>query len=308
MRTRCSGVVVFLILLSFKSTNAESIGALLTRAQGGDAEAQLELGKELFKGKQAAPDSRAGFRWICESAWQGNSDAQRRYAENFAGFNGVLHAWDFREGGKLTLWDKCGKCVKPQHHHLVESYHWLRIASLHGKQNKVLEKQLKRELSLEEILYAERAASDWKPDAVRPWKSNPACGVWSSPSSTEQSGRSSTNRSGVPVEVSASAAMQRIRNTRYTAMPNPKCLPGSSGSTLTLENRTKFVIDFYVVGETSRVLKVAPSASLPIDLSPGDYQVAAEIPNSSVAPFFGERTFTAGTRCQLVFSMPEGRQ
>jgi hypothetical protein len=303
MRSGKLAAVVVLVLISYRYTNAESITVLLTRAQGGDADAQFELGKELFKGKQAAPDSRAGFRWICESAWQGNSDAQERYAENLAGFNGVLHAWGFNQSGKLDVWDRCRDCVKPLHKHLVESYDWLRIVSLHGKQNKVLEKQLKRELSLDEIQYAERAAGDWKPVIVRPWRANPACGVWNSPLPAAQSG---INQSGAPVEVAASAAMQRIRNTRYTPMPAPICSHGSSGSTLTLENRTKFLIDFYAVGETSRTIEVAPSSSRVIDLSPGDYQIAAEIPSSSATPFFGERTFSAGTQCKLAFSMPEG--
>jgi hypothetical protein len=106
----------------------------------------------------------------------------------------------------------------------------------------------------------------------------------------------------------ASMATERIRSSRYAPMPEPKALPDASGTTFTVENKTKLPISVYLNGSTSRALTVLPSSSASATITPGRYQIAAEIPNSGVTPFYGEQTFNAGTKYQQVFLMSEARR
>lgn len=101
-------------------------------------------------------------------------------------------------------------------------------------------------------------------------------------------------------------AIERIRHSRYAPMPEPKCASGGNGVSLLVENRTTFVIRYLLQGPTSQELTVEPSLAIKLNLSAGRYRVAAEIPNSSVMPFYAERAFDANTQCQQVFYMSEG--
>jgi hypothetical protein len=103
-----------------------------------------------------------------------------------------------------------------------------------------------------------------------------------------------------------SAAIERIRGARHASMPDEKCSSGESGTTLTVENGTNLLIRYLLKGPTSQAVTVEPSLSIKVTLTPGTYQVAAEIPNSSMMPFYGERTFNAGTQCRQLFYMSGG--
>jgi hypothetical protein len=53
---------------------------------------------------------------------------------------------------------------------------------------------------------------------------------------------------------------------------------------------------------------VAPGQSMEADLAPGQYQVAAEIPNSSVRPFYGVQTYEPRSRYLERFYVSSNRQ
>jgi hypothetical protein len=88
-------------------------------------------------------------------------------------------------------------------------------------------------------------------------------------------------------------------------LPDPTSVLGGNGTTLTIENRTKFAVNVYLKGATNQSLSVAPSSSLVVNLVPGRYQVAAEIPDYAAVPLFNELTLNAGTQYRQVFYLSD---
>lgn len=102
-----------------------------------------------------------------------------------------------------------------------------------------------------------------------------------------------------------SAAIARIYASQHASMPEPKCAPGEGGASLTVKNGTKLPIRYLLKGPTSQEITLEPSLSVRVNLAPGSYQVAAEIPNSKILPFYGEENFSVGTQCQQGFYLSE---
>jgi tetratricopeptide (TPR) repeat protein len=95
----------------------------------------------------------------------------------------------------------------------------------------------------------------------------------------------------------ADEAIGRIRAGRYAPMPAAQASAGSAvGSPrLTIENATQYELHVYVSGPQARSFSIQAGASTVVDLAAGTFRLAAEIPNSSVLPFYGEQTFNNGT-------------
>jgi hypothetical protein len=69
------------------------------------------------------------------------------------------------------------------------------------------------------------------------------------------------------------------------------------------------VIKFYLKGTVSQALTVAPSSSAVVNLAPGRYQFAAEIPDSGTVPLYAELNLKSGTQYRQLFYVSEpGRQ
>jgi tetratricopeptide (TPR) repeat protein len=92
-------------------------------------------------------------------------------------------------------------------------------------------------------------------------------------------------------------AIRRIRGGRYSPMPQAQASGGSgSGSPrLSIENATQYVLQVYLSGPETRSVSIPAGGSSVIDLQTGAFKLAAEIPNSSILPFYGEQTFSSGT-------------
>ncbi len=84
-------------------------------------------------------------------------------------------------------------------------------------------------------------------------------------------------------------------------MSDPESALGGSGTTLTVETKTKFIVNFYLKGSTSQSLSVKPSSSARVILAPGQYQVAAEIPEIATVPLYGEVKLNPGTDYRKLF-------
>jgi len=92
-------------------------------------------------------------------------------------------------------------------------------------------------------------------------------------------------------------AIDRIRGGQYAPMPPAQASVGSgSGSPrLTIENDTQYELRVYLSGPETHSVSIPAGGSSVLDLTIGTFKLAAEIPNSSILPFYGEQTFNNGT-------------
>lgn len=89
----------------------------------------------------------------------------------------------------------------------------------------------------------------------------------------------------------------RIQAGQHSAMPQAQALGGiGSGSPrLTIENGTPYALNVYLSGPEKRSVSIPAGGTSVVDLQAGAFKLAAEIPDSSVIPFYGEQTFSSGT-------------
>src|ERR1022692_1031462 len=67
-------------------------------------------------------------------------------------------------------------------------------------------------------------------------------------------------------------------------------LGGQTG--ITVENETNYVLYLYLSGPSSQEITLAAGASQTLQVSPGDYEIAAKVSDPSVIPFYGRDTCT----------------
>jgi hypothetical protein len=142
---------------------------------------------------------------------------------------------------------------------------------------------LERGIDYQNIANIVDAARQWQPDSsTRPWKPSGKCEF-------------STLDSGVI------AAVDRIGKGKNSPLPDPKRSPVAGASTLRFENRTQFTISLYLGGMTHQAWTVSPSSSVAAILIPGTYEIAAEIPGSSLMPMYSKQVFQADSRYEETF-------
>jgi len=99
------------------------------------------------------------------------------------------------------------------------------------------------------------------------------------------------------------AAISRIQAGRHTPMPAPTTAPasGAEGKGLTVENNTGYTLHVYFSGPASRTVVVPDRRSESVELAVGSYQVAAEVPDSPIVPFYGRQAYEPFTHYWLQF-------
>ena len=85
-------------LLAFPAAAAQELSELKTKAEQGDAGAQLSLGKMHAKGKGAPRDFALAAQWFRQAAGQGNAEAQTRLGNLY--YNGQGVTQDYAEAVK----------------------------------------------------------------------------------------------------------------------------------------------------------------------------------------------------------------
>ena len=70
---------------------------------------------------------------------------------------------------------------------------------------------------------------------------------------------------------------------------------GTGSPRLTIENGTQYEIHVYLSGPETHSASIPAGGTSVLDLQSGTLKLAAEIPNSSIVPFYGEQTFSNGT-------------
>lgn len=82
---RCALLVgIFFFCGSGNSQPLNDVGALIVRANGGDAEAQVELGLRYFQGRGLREDDRAAFEWFRRAAALGSVEGMYQLASLYA--------------------------------------------------------------------------------------------------------------------------------------------------------------------------------------------------------------------------------
>jgi hypothetical protein len=91
-------------------------------------------------------------------------------------------------------------------------------------------------------------------------------------------------------------AIKRIQGGQYSPMPPAQVFvrSGTGSPRLTIENGTQYEIRVYLSGPETHTVSVPAGGSSVLDLTAGAFKLAAEIPNSSIIPFYGEQTFNGG--------------
>jgi hypothetical protein len=86
-------------------------------------------------------------------------------------------------------------------------------------------------------------------------------------------------------------------------MPAPSTAhaTGNAGEGMTIENGTGHTLYVYFDGPTSKTVKVPDGSQVDVALVVGSYQVAGEIPNSHVRPFYGKQSYEDNTHYWLKF-------
>jgi hypothetical protein len=107
-------------------------------------------------------------------------------------------------------------------------------------------------------------------------------------------------RLAIPLTESHSVEQEvaAIRNAPHEAMPPAQAARASLGGQtgITVENETNYVLYLYLSGPSSQEITLAAGASQTLQVSPGDYEIAAKVSDPSVIPFYGRDTCIPNTQ------------
>jgi hypothetical protein len=107
-----------------------------------------------------------------------------------------------------------------------------------------------------------------------------------------------SSQAGTVVAADVLQEIAKIRNGRNAPMPaaQPSAanLGGQTG--MVVENGTSYALSLFLSGPVSQKIQIAAGGSQTITLSPGSYEIAASVSNSSVIPFYGKEVFGANTQ------------
>lgn len=98
-------------------------------------------------------------------------------------------------------------------------------------------------------------------------------------------------------------AINRIKNSQHSTMPAPAQAPayGASGKGMTIENGTEYALMIYFIGPTTRTVTVPKNESVGVELAVGSYEVAAEVKDANVVPFYGTQDYKPNMHYWLKF-------
>jgi len=106
---------------------------------------------------------------------------------------------------------------------------------------------------------------------------------------TATKGSTAPTSSASPIQSSDTlAAINRIKNGRHETMPAPTAVTAN----------TLYV---YFSGPTTRTVTIPTGSKAGVTLDVGSYQVAAEIPNSDIRPFYGAQSYASNTHYWIKF-------
>jgi hypothetical protein len=98
-------------------------------------------------------------------------------------------------------------------------------------------------------------------------------------------------------------AINSIRNGPHAAMPPAQTTGKIAGpaTNMTITNNTLYMLWVYMTGPMSKTIQIPANGSQSVSLTPGTYQVGANVSNPSVVPFYGEQNYGSGTQYSETF-------
>jgi hypothetical protein len=98
-------------------------------------------------------------------------------------------------------------------------------------------------------------------------------------------------------------AVARIHRGPHVQMPPPQTAyaSGQAGKGMTIENGTGYLLRVHFSGSMNRTVDVPNGQSVGVELVVGSYEVAAEVPGTSIMPFYGTQTYQLNTHYRLKF-------
>jgi hypothetical protein len=99
------------------------------------------------------------------------------------------------------------------------------------------------------------------------------------------------------------SAIDAIAQGAHQDLPQPEQTqvgPGQSAG-WSIKNATAHQIHLYLSGPIQRDYVIPPGNSIAIDLPPGNYRIAADVPDQSVIPFYAVRQLNANIRWSTQF-------
>ena len=122
---------------------------------------------------------------------------------------------------------------------------------------------------------------------------------------TSPSVSSATAPAATSADDETRGAIERIRSSRHTSMPEPNKAhaSGPQGQGMTIENKTPHSLWVYFNGPVSRTVEVTANASIGVELAVGQYEVAAEIGGSDIVPFYGKQSYDPNAHYWLTFQV-----
>lgn len=102
---------------------------------------------------------------------------------------------------------------------------------------------------------------------------------------------------------SPAEAISRIRQRPHAQMPPPQTTyaRAPAGKGMTIENGTGYLLKVHFSGVANHTVEVPDGKSVGVDLVVGNYEVAAEVPGSSITPFYGKQAYQPNTHYWLKF-------
>ena len=84
MLTRVGVLLVFLLVVAYTGRAEDSLSALKAKAEGGDAQAQADLGVMYANGRGVPKDYTEARKWYRKAADQGHAEAQYKLGLMYA--------------------------------------------------------------------------------------------------------------------------------------------------------------------------------------------------------------------------------
>lgn len=109
-------------------------------------------------------------------------------------------------------------------------------------------------------------------------------------------------------EENPAAAIARIRHGPHAQMPPPQTAyaGGPTGKGMTIENGTGYLLRVHFSGPVNQTVDVPDGQSVGVELAVGSYEVAAEVPDAPIMPFYGTQTYQSNMHYWLKFFVEQG--
>jgi len=101
-----------------------------------------------------------------------------------------------------------------------------------------------------------------------------------------------------PTTTGIELEIERIRTGQHAAMTTDQAAPSALGgqTSIVVDNSTEYTLTVFLSGPVQQRVDIGPRGSQMLNLTPGQYEVAARVSNPAVIPFYGQWSCGPNTR------------